>query len=503
MDICRRKFGACILGGLVSRAWAIPPRPKLLVLVILEQIRPDYLDAVWGQVGTGGLRRLIENGSYYPDCRHLASSFPSSSLATLATGCWPAQHGIVADSWFEGSGSTPVRASEETLLATTLAAQVAAAPNTRLFVLSLEAAQGRLFSGTSDARYFFLDGDGRFTSSGDVPAWLEEYNRLKPLENLYNSPWIAAGAKPGAPPLRTLTFDAAKPEEFLRLYTASPFAQGAQFELVAELVRKEKLGQGNTFDFVCVLASSTARLGYETGARSPLMQQMTLQLDRQIETLLNQLDRAPGGNTYNFVLVGAHGAPPEPLPDARARMAVNGEKLAQAIQQKFSPGEGAHLSKYLYPFLYLDETPGGGSPPARLAAARESRLALARAAIEQPAVAAYYTAGGDCSVRDDWERRFRNSFHPLRSGDVMLSYRPEYIEDYGTHRGVSYGSLYNYDVKVPLCFFGPQFHAEVFEYAVESVDVAATLARAIGVAPPSSSIGRVLGDAFASAEDVR
>src|SRR5437764_3369567 len=101
MDICRRKFGGSILAAIATRALALTPRPKLLVLVVLEQLRPDYLDTVWGQVGTGGLRRLIENGAYFPDCRHLASSFPASSLVTLATGTWPAQHGIVADTWFD------------------------------------------------------------------------------------------------------------------------------------------------------------------------------------------------------------------------------------------------------------------------------------------------------------------------------------------------------------------------------------------------------------------
>jgi len=111
-------------------------------------------------------------------------------------------------------------------------------------------------------------------------------------------------------------------------------------------------------------------------------------------------------------------------------------------------------------------------------------------------VAGYYAAGGACSTHGEWARRFANSFHPRRSGDVMLSYRPEYVEDYGQDRGISYGSLYAYDVRVPLCFFGPQFRAGVFEAPVESVDIAPTLARAMGVAAPSSSVGRVLGEAF-------
>lgn len=477
---------------MARRVWALPPRPKLVVLVVLEQIRPDYLDAVWGQVGRLGLRRLVENGAYYPDCRHLAASFPYSTIATLATATWPAQHGIVADRWYDRRERGPVRATVDGLQATTLAAQVAEAPNSRVFTVAEEQSKGAILAGTPKAHLFWMSDDGRVLSRGENPAWLADYNRSHSLADLHNADWLAIGARPGAPPLRKLKFDAAHPQDFLALYRASPFAQSALFDFVGELVTREKLGQGNTFDLLCVVASASARLGYETGAHSPLMQQLILQLDHDLERLLDQLDRAPGGNTYNLILVGAHGAPPEPDLSVRSRLAVDGESLAQAIQRKLTLNKSGRIDKYLYPFLYLD----GGAPRAPESAA----LAAGRAALDEAEVASYYTAGAECSVHNEWERRFRNSFHPLRSGDVMLSYQPEYVEEFGSGRGVSYGSIYDYDVKVPLCFFGPQFRAGVFESPVESVDVAPTLARAIGVAPPSSSVGRVLGEAFVGSE---
>jgi arylsulfatase A-like enzyme len=227
-------------------------------------------------------------------------------------------------------------------------------------------------------------------------------------------------------------------------------------------------------------------LGYETGADSPLMQQMVLQLDRRVEALLTDLAKAGGENGFSLALTGAHGAPPQPAPETRARMAVNGEAVAQFVARALTANNAGAVRKYVYPFLYLD-TPGARDP-------EPDRLAAARAALDHPAVANFYTAGGACSTQDQWRRRFRNSFHARRSGDVMLSYRPEYVEDFGQNRGISYGSLYNYDVRVPLCFYGPLFRAGVYESPVESVDVAPTLARAMGVAAPSSSTGRVLGE---------
>jgi hypothetical protein len=353
--------------------------------------------------------------------------------------------------------------------------------------VALTRAHAALFAGAERARLYFLDERGRFAASGAAPGWLDGYNQSKPLEAMRGAAWMALNAAADAPPLRTLTYDAARPREFLSLYNASPFGQTALFDFAGELVERDKLGQSDDADLLCILDGSAALLGYETGGRSRLMDQMVLQLDRRVETLLNQLSRAVGDNGFNLVLCAAHGAPPEPPAGTRPRMAVAGEALAQAVEAVVK-GYASHVEKYVYPFLYLKS----GEVDVE-----SIRLLAARAAMDQPAVAGFYTARGACSTHDEWERRFRNSFHMQRSGDLMLSYRPEYVEDFGAGRGISYGSFYNYDARVPLCFYGPQFRAGVFESPVEAVDVAPTLARAMGIAEPSSAVGRVLGEALA------
>src|SRR5664279_2662361 len=112
MGICRRHFNLSLLAGASAGLLkGLSPRPKLLVLVVLEQMRQDYLDSVAGQFGQGGLRRILLNGAHFPDCRHLASSFSASSIATLATGAWPAKHGIVAGNWYNRATKKSVPAS--------------------------------------------------------------------------------------------------------------------------------------------------------------------------------------------------------------------------------------------------------------------------------------------------------------------------------------------------------------------------------------------------------
>jgi Type I phosphodiesterase / nucleotide pyrophosphatase len=354
----------------------------------------------------------------------------------------------------------------------------------RCWIIGMEESDAALFAGASETPIYWMNDEGLFTTRGEVPEWISTFNTNKKPEAQRDQKWVAFGAKPDAPYLRVLHYSPDHPREFINLYKASPWGQEAQFNFLSELMTREHIGQGNSTDVVCLLLGATARLGYETGGRSPLMPQMILWLDHQLEILLADLAKTPGENAFNLVLVGAHGAPPEPPDYSRARMAVDGEQVAQAVDRALLAAGHGRVEKYLYPFLYLDTTGFRDPEPVRVAAGR--------AALQHAAVADFFTAGGASSVFDPWQCRFRNSFHQLRSGDVMLSYRAEYVEDYGPNRGVSYGSLYNYDVRVPLLLYGPPFRQGVFESPVESVDVAPTLARSLGLAPPSSAVGRVL-----------
>jgi len=478
-----------MIGGLAAaRLWAAP-RPKLLVLVVLEQFRGDYLDTLLPQLSAGGFRKIVEKGSWFPDCRHLASGFSSTGLATLATGAWPAQHGIVADSWYDAGAKSRVRASDESLLATTLLEEASRDQSSRISVVSTDAAHGRLFAASSDANLYWMDQGGTFQTYGDAPDWLKQFNERRAPESHRNDRWVVPGVRPDAPPLRTLTYDPAHPEDFAALYKASPFGQDAQFDLASELIARDQLGQKGVTDVLCVLSGSMELLGYETGADSKLMEQMIVHLDRRLESLLTQLGKVPGEGNFNLLLTAAHGAPDSPPDTARGRMAVDGEALARRIDRALSGRGLGRVNKFLYPFLYLD-TSG-------FVDAEEIRKVAGRAALDLPQVADYYTAGGASSAQDDWQRRFRNSFHPRRSGDVMLAYHPEYVEEFGPKRGISYGSIYNYDARVPLGMYGPAFRPGVYDRTVESVDVAPTLARVLGTALPSSATGRVLSEAMA------
>ncbi|MGA2737735.1 MAG: alkaline phosphatase family protein [Bryobacteraceae bacterium] len=521
MPISRRRFAAGALAGLAgslpSRMQALRPQPKLFVFLIAEQFRQLYLDRAGSMLMSGGFRELMTKGVYYPDCRLSASGFTATGLATLATGSYPSLHGIIADQWYDRQTHTLAKARAELLEATTLADELVlagqsdetpfATPN-RIFCLGLNEGPASLLAGRSGGPVYWMDAQGRFNTRGNAPEWLAAHNGTQRIEDLYDKKWVAVGAGKELPPLRTLTYDPKRPEDFFALYQSSPFCQDAQFELLRALVTQEKLGQGQTLDFVFLALGSMALLGYETGSYSPLsplMDQMTLHLDRQIQLTLDALNKAPGKDKYNLIFAAAHGAPPEPDPAMRAQRAISGENLAHAIGKGLSDwidkgaAKNAYVDKYVYPFLYLkQEMLRKQNTPLRGARKLAGELAL-----RLHGVAGYYTADGDCSHTGEWRRRFENSFHELRSGDVMLSYQPEAVEDFAAGRGVSYGSLYNYDTATPLLLYGPQFGRRLIEHTVETIDLAPTVARAACIGAPSSATGRVLAEAYAEGEEER
>ena len=503
MSISRRHFAATLAAGvagyLPERLRALKPHPKLFVFLIAEQFRQVYLERSVRLQAQGGFKRLMEEGIYYPDCRLAASSFTAGGLATLATGAYPQLHGIVADQWYDRKAHGPAKAGARMLEATTLADEAArlGPDKSRTFCMGLHRDSVSLLGGRSPAQLFWMDDQGLFAASRDA-EWLAEYNRLRPIENLHNAPWMAVGAGEGFPPLRTLTFDPSRPEEFMSLYRSSPLCQDAQFELLRELLVAEKLGQGDTLDFVFTSLGSMELLGYETGSDSPLMDQMVLRLDRQVKVTLETLDKVLGAGNYNLIFAAAHGAPPEPDGIKSPRTAVDGEKLAHAISNGLTDWidkgtvKNVYVDKYIYPFLYLKLD----ALRKQNVAPRNARKLAAELALRQPGVAGYYTSDGECTHGGEWRRRFENSFCELRSGDLMLSYAPGTVEETGTRRGISYGSLYNYDTRVPLFLYGPQFGAQVIERSIELVDLAPTVARAAGLSVPSSSTGAVLAEAF-------
>jgi hypothetical protein len=460
-----------------------------VVLLVVEQLRSDFLERYRENFGQSGFRRLMTEGAHYPECTVDSSTFPASSIATLATGCYPDMHGIVADRWFDSSSSTVVEASRELLLAPNLAEHMPG----RSLALGQTADLTAMFARESKLAFTLTPSSN---DELDLPVWVTGARANHSLDRYKSAQWMALHSEPTTPPLRVLSEDPARPLEFQSLYRASPFEQTAVLDLLRSMATEDKTALSEGTTLVSVVVSATSALGYETGSESPLMRDLLMHLDVEIENTLAFLDKVPGSGNYSLILSGAHGVPPLP---AGKRKAVASEEIAAAVNKalsvEFDSGNTRprYVERYIYPFLYLrrETIRRNGVNPELI------RRRAGEAALRVPGVSAFYTADGYCSRGESWATYFRNSFHATRSGDVMLAYAPEYVEAYG-ERGISYGSLYTYETRVPLTMFGKGFRARAFDSACRLVDVAPTVAYLVGSAPPAAAVGKILYESFST-----
>src|SRR5277367_3279194 len=118
--LTRRAFQLSLAAA--TAAFALPPRPKIMVLLVAEHFRTDYFDSHAARFTPGGFKRLLDAGAYFPNCFQQSVSFTANGLATIATGSYPATHGIVADRWFDTTSHSLASAQADSLEATTFSA---------------------------------------------------------------------------------------------------------------------------------------------------------------------------------------------------------------------------------------------------------------------------------------------------------------------------------------------------------------------------------------------
>lgn len=480
----------------LTAAVAAAPRPKLLVLIVAEQCRADYLERF------GGFRKLQAGGASFRECRYeYAATYPASGAAVLSTGAYPESHGIVAEQWYDRRAKRVVRAAEDPenpktasprrLVGTTLADQMRLAGRCRVVSISLRDQTAVMLGGRRPAGAYWMDEAGRFVTSkyykDALPAWADKFVRERPALRLRGQSWRAWEARDDTPALRVI--DGPRVEDFVATYLASPLAVDEQFDFAREAVLAEELGQGAATDLLALSISSLYLLGLETGADSPLVQDMMTRLDRRIEEFVSWLEQRLGAGSVWAVLTATQGLAESPGALQEAGIAsgrVQGEQIAGAVNARLAElfGRANYVEKFVFPSLYLRPEAVGA-----LRAEDVSRVA-GEAVLGVNGVADYWGAdrpGDRCLARG----RF-----PGRTGDLLLVYQPYYWERYGNGRGLTTGSYYAYDTRVPLVLYGTAFRHRSFAQPVEAVDLAPTLAAALKIAPPSSTTGRVLLEAL-------
>ena len=521
--------------------WQAPP--KLVVGIVVDQMRTDYLYRYWDNFGEGGFRRMVREGAFLRDAHFdYAPTYTAPGHASIYTGTTPAFHGIVGNDLFYrklgrdrycaedttmqsvGMAGAVGQRSPVNLLATTLADELERRTErrSRTIGISLKDRSAIFPIGrTGDAAYWFGGGpDGAFVTSTwytkVLPEWLQRFNADRPAVRYLQNTWdlllpkeryheVLPDDNPYEIPL-TGASTATLPLDLKALYTSSgttgiitytPWGNTLTTDVALAALEGEGLGTDAITDLLAVSYSSPDILGHRVGPRALELEDMYVRLDREIERLLKALDERVGKDRYVVFLTADHGGVDVPayLKDLRGSAGYVDQgalrvDLEQHLQKRF--GAGPWVSGILNEQIYLNDT---------LITARKLDVATVQRAaaghlVHHPDIAHAYTAADLLwnNYTSGPAQALQRGFMVQRSGDVAFVMRPGHFELYGNAigKGTTHGSPWNYDTHVPILFFGQGVaQGEVLRH-ISITDIAPTIAMLVGMTMPDASSGEVV-----------
>ena len=514
---------ACVLlfsiSGFTS---AYNGHPKLVVVIVIDQFRGDYLERYRDQFGDAGFRFLLDHGAYFPNCNYnYANTRTAPGHSTLFTGAYSNGHGIVANEWWDqkkkkmvtsvedddtklvGITENKIGASPHNLMADTLGDELKLATQgkARVFGISLKDRAAVLPAGfAGDAAYWIEPKSGAWVTSTyyrpDLPKWVQDFNSSRPAK-YWDREWKdAQGAV-----LRSTAHRKGKDGSdagFYEVVGSTTYANEYEFEFAKELMVYENVGRGPATDLLVVSLSANDILGHQVGPDSPEMKQMALDLDGELADFFNFLGHQIGLADVWIALSADHGV--SSLPDAVKKLHIPAANLGRdrldqvnaALVAKFSPGHPTAYVKMDYPMAWLDQD----AFAAVHVREHDAEVAVGEA-MKLAGVRDYYTksqlAEGEVPATE-LGRKYLNSYSPEGSWYVMGV--PD-IYTVGSASGTDHASPYNYDTHVPLAFYGLPFQPGTYRTSTEPVDMVATLASLLGINAPTHAVGRALTEALA------
>ena len=494
--------------------------PKIIVVIVIDQFRGDYLERYQHEFGDGGFRLFTENGAYFPDCAYdYATLVTGPGHATLGTGAYTVGHGILANEWFDpqlgkrvtsvsdeathtvGVGPATTGSSPHNLLSDTFGDELRMATQgqSRVYGISLKDRAAILPTGFSANAAYWIDAKSGAWITSDyylkaLPTWVDALNHSDAATKYLNREWKdSAGKVMGNTHPRT--GENGKAESYYEIVGSTPFANDLELDFARALITHEKLGQGSTTDLLIVSLSENDILGHAVGPDAPELHASILQLDRQLAAFFQFLDKTYGMKNVWLALSADHGVAPIPrvvqslhIPAAE----VDTHAIASAVnddisQQTGKPGK--YVLGYNLSTLALDAKAFGEMKEG-------DAERIAGEAILRHGARAYFTktdlAEGKVPATDIGHK-YANSYSPYGGWYVMVL-PPMFTIPKG--EGTTHYSAYSYDTHVPLAFYGAPFKAGVYRSHSEPNDLAVTLSSLLGITKPAAATGRVLTEAL-------
>jgi len=518
------------------------PQPKLVVGLVVDQMRWDYLYRYYDRYQAGGFKRLLNEGF---TCENTNIDYIPTVTAAghtcIYTGSVPALHGIAGNDFIiqatgksmyctddstvvaVGSTSKAGQMSPRNLLVTTVTDELRLATNFRSKVIgiALKDRGGILPAGhTANAAYWFDDESGNWISStyymNDLPAWVKNFNNQKVAEKYLKQDWNAlypintyvqsapdnspryegkfGGTEAPTLPIKTSELYKGK----VGMIRSTPFGNTMTLDLARAAVEGEQLGKNVVTDFLAVSLSSTDYVGHQFGPNSVEAEDTYLRLDKDLAAFFSYLDATVGKGNYSVFLTADHGAAHNPryLIDHNIpagywddyKAVVDMEKL---MEDKFKVKNLIRsMANYQVTFnngIIKKEGLNIDALKQICVDYLEAQPTIAFAVDMQKAQTA--------NIPEDLRTRIINGYNVEHSGVIQIILKPGYFTGHGS-TGTTHGSWNPYDTHIPLVFMGWGIKHGSLTRQTHMTDIAPTVASLLHIQAPNGNIGKTISEAL-------
>jgi len=537
VSIFSLSFSSCSLNSKASSSDL--DKPKLVVSIVVDQMRFDNLDKYNGSYSDNGFKRLIREGFNLKNNHfNYVPTVTGPGHASISTGSTPKTHGIAGNNWFDkktrkdvycttdldyenlGGNAYSAKMSPNNLLVETLGDlnRIENDMNSKTISIAIKDRGSILMGGKkANAAYWFYGKDkgewvsskyymqelpdwvNSFNNSGFISTYIREWNTLYDI-NSYNESRSDDNkfekSFKGDPSV-TFPYDLNKLKDLNDGYDMlkeTPFGNSLTTDFAIEAISNEKLGKDQYTDVLTISYSSTDYIGHNFGVDAKETQDAYLRLDLEIERLLNFLDSHVGKNEYTLFLTADHGA--AKIPAYLNSIGVKSQNIEEGTVKNIlndvlfkSFGSNQLISKIMNSQIYLNDY-------------TINSLNLNLDIIEKTIINTLsqldfidkvYTSNEIINGNFDsgYELLIQNGYNIPRSGDIIFKLK-ENVISYG-NKGTTHGSGYTYDTHVPLIFFGKKIVQGESNVKTKITDIAPTIAKLLGLKQMSDSTGEVLG----------
>lgn len=515
-------------------------KPKLVVGIVVDQMRYDYLYRYYDKFGEGGFKRLMNQGfnarnNHY----HYAATYTGPGHAAIYTGSAPALNGIVGNDFYDRNQGRLVYCAEDTAVKTVGNEGIAGKMSPRNMITSTItdqlkiASQGRskvigvalkdrgsiLPAGhAANAAYWFDSKDGNWISSTyymtELPAWAAALNARKLPDQFMNQKWepllpIAQYTESTADdtpfenvlqgetkPVFPHSFVAAMGQKYEELRT-SPYGDQLTKEMALAAMAGENMGKGTDTDFLCVSFSSTDYIGHRFGTDAIETEDEYLRLDQVLAEMLTAFDAQVGAGNYLVFLSADHGAADAPgfsrslhIPAGNRDGIESNRAVDVALNRAF--GEAKWVLRYFNQEIYLDRA----LMQEKKVSTADAFVVVQNELLKQKGVLQVVNFHNLAAtpLPDQTVSMLKNVYHPVRSGDFYVIYEPAWLEGY-TKGGTSHGTTHNYDTHVPFLLYGWGVKPGQTLRRTHISDIAPTIAALLHILEPNGCIGNAVEEA--------